>query len=253
MPRDERPLEAGLTPPAGPVNDAVATIATSPLEMLGLLPNSSNYTFLVRAGAPGEPVLAVYKPHRGESPLWDFGEGSLGRREVAAFVIADALGWPRVPPTLLREGPEGPGSVQLFVPFEPQEHYFTLQQRFADEFRAIAAFDLVVNNADRKGGHCLLGEDGRVWAIDHGVCFHEQPKLRTVIWEYIGEPIPAHLVDDIAALGERLGEAAPLRRALEDLLDDAEIRALLHRIEGIVAQPVFPPPSGDRPFPWPPV
>jgi uncharacterized repeat protein (TIGR03843 family) len=231
----------------------VATIATSPLEMLGLLPNSSNYTFLVRAGAPGEPVLAVYKPHRGESPLWDFGEGSLGRREVAAFVIADALGWPRVPPTLLREGPEGPGSVQLFVPFEPQEHYFTLQQRFAEEFRAIAAFDLVVNNADRKGGHCLLGEDGRVWAIDHGVCFHEQPKLRTVIWEYIGEPIPAHLVDDIASLGERLGEGSPLRRALEDLLDDAEIRALVRRIEGIVAQPVFPPPSGDRPFPWPPV
>lgn len=253
MPRDERPLEAGLTPPAGPVNDAVATIATSPLEMLGLLPNSSNYTFLVRAGAPGEPVLAVYKPHRGESPLWDFGEGSLGRREVAAFVIADALGWPRVPPTLLREGPEGPGSVQLFVPFEPQEHYFTLQQRFADEFRAIAAFDLVVNNADRKGGHCLLGEDGRVWAIDHGVCFHEQPKLRTVIWEYIGEPIPAHLVDDIAALRERLAEGATLRRALADLLDDAEIRALVRRIDGIVAQPVFPPPSGDRPFPWPPV
>ncbi|HEX7248538.1 MAG TPA: SCO1664 family protein [Actinomycetota bacterium] len=253
MSRDERPLEAGLTPPSEPADEAVAAIATSPLEMLGLLPNSSNYTFLVRADAPSGPVLAVYKPHRGESPLWDFDEGSLGRREVAAFVIADALGWPNVPPTLLRDGPEGPGSVQLFVPFEPREHYFTLQQRFAEEFRAIAAFDLIVNNADRKGGHCLLGEDGRVWAIDHGVCFHAEPKLRTVIWEYIGEPIPGHLVDAVAALRERLGEGAPLRRTLEDLLDSAEIVALVRRLDAIVASPVFPPPSGDRPYPWPPV
>jgi len=139
------------------------------------------------------------------------------------------------------------------VPFEPSQHYFTLQARFADEFRAIAAFDLIVNNADRKGGHCLLGEDGRVWAIDHGVCFHEEPKLRTVIWEYIDEPIPSSLVDDIAALGQRLAESAPPCQELESLLSEAELQALARRIDAIVAQPVYPAPQGDRPYPWPPV
>ena len=259
MSRDERPLEEGLTratPTDGATigaNDSSA-IGSGRLEVLGLLPNSSNYTFLARAAAPdGEQVLAVYKPHRGESPLWDFPDGSLGRREVAAFVVAQALGWPNVPPTLLREGPQGPGSVQLFVPFEPQEHYFTLQGRFADEFRAIAAFDLVVNNADRKGGHCLLGEDGRVWAIDHGVCFHEEPKLRTVIWEYIDEPIPQGLVDDIGSFGEHLAEGRAPRHDLEGLLGEAEIDALGRRIEAVVARPVFPSPDVERPYPWPPV
>ena len=259
MSRDERPLEEGLTGRAAPADGgmtgaSVSTIGSGRLELLGLLPNSSNYTFLVRAGAPdGEQVLAVYKPHRGESPLWDFPEGSLGRREVAAFVVAQALGWPNVPPTLLREGPEGPGSVQLFVPFEPQEHYFTLQERFADEFRAVAAFDLVVNNADRKGGHCLLGEDGRVWAIDHGVCFHKEPKLRTVIWEYIGEQIPQALVDDIGSLGEHLAQGRAPRHDLEDLLGEAETDALVRRIDAVVARPVYPAPNGERPYPWPPV
>jgi uncharacterized repeat protein (TIGR03843 family) len=257
---DERPLEEGMTGRPLPAGDAVADMAiptalvSGRLEMLGLLPNSSNYTFLVRAVAPGgEQTLAVYKPHRGESPLWDFQEGSLGRREVAAFIVARALGWPNVPPTLLREGPEGPGSVQSFVPFLPQEHYFTLQARFADEFRAIAAFDIVVNNADRKGGHCLLGEDGRIWVIDHGVCFHEERKLRTVIWEYVDEPIPQPLVDDIGSLGENLARGRAPCRDLDNLLGDAEIDALTHRIDAIVARPVFPAPAGDRPFPWPPV
>ena len=249
MSRDERPFEARLTPRHVP-----EAIVTGPLEVLGLLPNSSNYTFLARASSPdGDQVLAVYKPHRGESPLWDFPEGSLGRREVAAYEVAGSLGWPNVPPTVLREGPEGTGSVQLFVPFEPQEHYFTLQERYADEFRAVALFDLVVNNADRKGGHCLLGEDGRIWAIDHGVCFHEEPKLRTVIWEFMGEPIPQPLVDAVGSLGERLAAGlAPCER-LTAMLSSAEVAAMRRRIAGIAAHPVFPSPTGDRPFPWPPV
>ena len=249
MSRDERPLEAELTTPG--VSPAIGSGA---LELLGLLPNSSNYTFLARASAPdGDQVLAVYKPHRGESPLWDFPAGSLGRREVAAFLVAAALGWPNVPPTVLREGPEGAGSVQLFVPFEPQEHYFTLQDRFPDAFREIAVFDLVVNNADRKGGHCLLGEDGRIWAIDHGVCFHEEPKLRTVIWEYMDEPIPQELVDRLGAFGEALTGGASLREQLGALLSDEEVAALGRRVDAVVARPVFPSPIGERPYPWPPV
>jgi hypothetical protein len=248
--RDERPLGTELTRASVP-----PAIESGALELLGLLPNSSNYTFLARAtpSPPGDPTLAVYKPHRGESPLWDFPEGSLGRREVAAYLVSVALGWPNVPPTVLREGPEGPGSVQLFVPFEPQEHYFTLQERFPDAFRAIAVFDLVVNNADRKGGHCLLGEDGRIWAIDHGVCFHEHAKLRTVIWEFMDEPIPQALVDTLGGFGRALDAGTSWRERLAPLLAEEELAAMTRRVEAIVADPVYPTPVGERPYPWPPV
>ena len=249
MSRDERPLGAGLSDPT-----VSSTIETGELKILGLLPNSSNYTFLARATRPeGEQELAVYKPLRGETPLWDFPAGTLCRREVAASVVADALGWPDVPQTVLREGPEGTGSVQRFVPFDPMEHYFTLQKRFPGTFRSIAAFDLVVNNADRKGGHCLLGEDGRIWSIDHGVCFHEEPKLRTVIWDFIGEPIPDALVADVRQLGEALATGSAPCDGLSALLAAEEVAALRRRIRAIVDEPVFPSPSGDRPFPWPPV
>ncbi|HET9311711.1 MAG TPA: SCO1664 family protein [Actinomycetota bacterium] len=249
MPRDERSFESELTTPHVPT-----VVESGSLELLGLLPNSSNYTFLARVSSPDDKeALVVYKPLRGESPLWDFPEGSLGRREVAACVIATTLGWPNVPATVLRDGPEGIGSVQVFVPYAPQEHYFTLQERHGAEFREIAAFDLVVNNADRKAGHCLLGGDGRIWAIDHGVCFHAEPKLRTVIWEYMGEPIPRRLIEDVGSLGEALGKGAFPCDQLADLLAADEIAALIRRIEALIDDPVFPAPTGERPYPWPPV
>ena len=249
MSRDERALEAGLSDPAVP-----PALARGELEILGLLPRSSNYTFLVRAtGEDGDQALGVYKPQRGEMPLWDFPEGTLCRREVAAYVVARALGWPNVPPTILRDGPEGLGSVQTFVTFDPEEHYFTLQERFVEDFRAVATFDLVVNNADRKGGHCLLGEDGRIWLIDHGVCFSAEPKLRTVIWEYMDEPIPPSLLAGIERLGIALDEGGPERDELGALLNEEELLALRRRIAEIAGSPVFPGPGGDRPFPWPPV
>ena len=249
MSRDERALEAGLSDPA-----VAPALARGELEILGLLPRSSNYTFLVRATAEdGAQALGVYKPQRGEMPLWDFPVGTLCRREVAAYVVARSLGWPNVPPTILRDGPEGLGSVQTFVTFDPEEHYFTLQERFVEDFRKVAAFDLVVNNADRKGGHCLLGEEGRIWLIDHGVCFSAEPKLRTVIWEYMDEPIPPSLLADIARLGIALDEGGPDRDELAALLNEEEMLALRRRIGEIAASPVFPGPGGDRPFPWPPV
>ena len=160
-----------------------------------------NSTFLVEVVGPEAPTLAVYKPQAGEAPLWDFAEGTLCRREVAAFVLAAALGWPAIPPTILRDGPFGTGSVQLFVDADPSEHYFTLRERCLDAFRPVAAFDVVANNADRKSGHCLRSEDGTVWLFDHGVCFHEDPKLRTVIWEFAGEPLADHLARDLGAGG----------------------------------------------------
>jgi uncharacterized repeat protein (TIGR03843 family) len=222
------------------------------LEILGLLPHSSNYTFLARVRAEPEEALAVYKPRRGEMPLWDFPDGTLCRREVAAYDVAEALGWPAVPPTVLREGPEGPGSVQLFVEHDPDEHYFTMRERRPDDFRRIAAFDVVINNADRKGGHCLLAGDDRIFLVDHGVSFSVEPKLRTVIWDFAGDPLPEDLCADIARLGAELSGGG-LRHRLGELLTPREVEATLRRTERLVASGRFPQPGPGRPYPWPPV
>jgi hypothetical protein len=246
--RDERALVTGLSDPAVP-----PAMATGDLDILGLLPRSSNYTFLARAGDGDDAVLVVYKPRRGEIPLWDFPEGTLCQREVAAYLVARELGWPNIPPTILRDGPEGVGSVQRFVPFDPEAHYFTLEPERADDFRRVALFDVVVNNADRKGGHCLLGEDGTIWVIDHGVCFSEEPhKLRTVIWEHVDEPIEAALLEDLRRFREGI-DRGPAETALADLLAPDELAAMRDRIDVVLAGGRFPEPGPGRPYPWPPV
>jgi uncharacterized repeat protein (TIGR03843 family) len=232
--------------------DALRLLEHGELELLGLLPRSSNYTFLAKATDGAAEVLAVYKPRRGEAPLWDFPEGTLCQREVAAFVVANALGWPTVPPTVLREGPEGPGSVQRFVEFDPRQHFFTMQDERPDDFRRVALFDAVVNNADRKSGHCLLSTEGLPFCIDHGVCFHEEPKLRTVIWDFAGERIPPPLLGDLRRFGERLSAPA-LRSALGELLSEREVEAMDARLAALIAAGCFPEPGPDRPYPWPPV
>lgn len=248
MSRDERALEAGLTDPAIP-----GVLVTGELEVLGLLPNASNHTFLANARGDDEEILVVYKPRRGETPLWDFPEGTLCAREVATYVVARTLGWPHVPATVLRDGPFGIGSVQRFVPSDPEEHYFTLSERFSAEFRRIAAFDLVVNNADRKAGHCLLGEDGRIYVVDHGVCFSEEPKLRTVIWDFIGEPLDEQVRADLRRLAGDVREG-PLRQELANLLAEPELEALESRSRDVGSWDRFPEPGLDhRPFPWPPI
>ena len=248
MSRDERALEAGLTDPAVP-----RVLATGELEILGLLPNASNHTFLARARLDDEEMLTVYKPRRGETPLWDFPEGTLCAREVATYVVARTVGWPNVPATVLRSGPFGIGSVQRFVPSDPEEHYFTLGDRFPAEFRRVAAFDLVVNNADRKAGHCLLGEDGRIYVVDHGVCFGEEPKLRTVIWDFIGEPLEDPVRTDLRRLADAV-RGGPVRDELANLLAQAELDALVVRAEAVATMDRLPDPGPDRrPFPWPPI
>ena len=247
MSRDERALEAGLSDPAVP-----RVLGTGELEVLGLLPNASNHTFLARVKSTEEELLAVYKPRRGETPLWDFPEGTLCAREVAAYVVSRALGWPNVPATVLRDGPYGVGSVQRFVPHDPEEHYFTLAGRFPEEFRRVAAFDLVVNNADRKSGHCLLGEDGRVFLVDHGVCFSDEPKLRTVIWDFIGDPIEEGTRADVRRLAGEL-RGGKVRDELTNLLAPMELAALEERADAVAAADRFPEPGPDRPFPWPPI
>ncbi|HET6791001.1 MAG TPA: SCO1664 family protein [Actinomycetota bacterium] len=247
MSRDERALEAGLSDPAVP-----HVLGTGELEVLGLLPNASNHTFLARAKNADEDVLAVYKPRRGEAPLWDFPEGTLCAREVAAYVVSRALGWPNVPATVLRDGPYGVGSVQRFVPHDPEEHYFTLAERFPEEFRRVAAFDMVVNNADRKSGHCLLGEDGQIFLVDHGVCFSDEPKLRTVIWDFIGDPVEEGTRADVRRLAGEI-RGGQVRDELANLLSPAELAALAERADTVAAAVRFPEPGPDRPFPWPPI
>ena len=237
------------TPPGVP-----AVLARGDLELLGLLPRSSNYAFLARArldDARGRAeMLAVYKPRRGETPLWDFPEGTLGLREAAAYVVARALGWPNVPPTVFRDGPEGDGAVQRFVPFEPEEHAFTLQDRFPEAFRRVALFDVVVNNADRKAGHCLLGRDGDLFVVDHGTCFSDEPKLRTVLWDYVDEPIAPGDLATLRGLATELS-AGPVRDALDALLSRGEVRATRRRLDELVAGGRFPEPGPGRPYPWP--
>jgi hypothetical protein len=243
----------GWSADAGPgLDTAIELLRTSELTVAGRLPWSSNLTFLVEVGdtAPdgGEPLNAVYKPHSGEQSLWDFPDG-LYRREVAAYRLSEALGWGLVPPTVERDdGPFGPGSVQLFVEADYEQHYFTLFEEggYESVLRTMCAFDVVANNADRKGGHVLRGPDDRLWGIDHGLCFHRQPKLRTVIWDFADEEVPDHLLVDLAALGSDLPDD------IGRLLSGAEREAVIERIDRLVATGTFPEPIGDRPpYPWP--
>jgi hypothetical protein len=221
----------------------------SDLEILGLLPRSSNYTFLARAGGRDD-VLVVYKPRAGEAPLWDFPQGTLCQREVAAYRLSRALGFPSIPPTVLRDGPKGPGSAQLFRPFDPDQHYFTLTETRSNEFRPVAVFDAVANNADRKAGHCLLSREGDLFFVDHGVCFHRSPKLRTVIWEFAGQPLDPPLVEALSRLCTDL-ERPALAGELTPLLSTAELAALRRRVERVLSTGTFPAPGSERPYPWP--
>jgi uncharacterized repeat protein (TIGR03843 family) len=220
--------------------------------VVGLLPRASNYTFLAEVTEGTRTLPAVYKPLYGEQPLCDFPDGTLCNRAVAASVLAEALGWPNVPPTVLRDGPHGEGSVQLFVDAEPNEHYFTLRERFPDEFRRVATFDVVVGNGDRKAGHCLLTADGTVWVVDHGLCFAARPWLRTVIWDFAGEHLPEAVGSDLGRVAGEL-RSGPLRDRLEGLLAVEEVEATVQRAEALIRGRTFPHPGPGRSHPWPPV
>ena len=224
-------------------------LAEGEIAVKGRLPWSSNGTFLVDLGLGEEAGQGVYKPLRGERPLWDYPSG-LFQREVAAYVVSDWLGWGLVPETVVRDdAPLGPGSVQRFVEADFDEHYFTLLERPEHHatLAAICTFDLLVNSGDRKAGHCLRGTDGRIWAIDNGLAFHPHPKLRTVIWDFEGRPVPEPLMEDVG----RLARSAAPPPGLETLLAPVEIDALLARAAALVGNPVFPAARSGRHFPWP--
>jgi len=216
----------------------------------GRIPGSSNATLLVTCTLGDRELLAVYKPARGERPLWDFPTG-LHQREVAAYELSEALGWGLVPETVARiKGPHGPGSVQRFVPEDGTDHYFTLREdrRWWPTLRRLAAFDVVANNADRKSGHVLLAED-RLWAIDNGLCFNRLDKLRTVIWDFGGSELDQGMLEDLARLA-RDG----LPAGLADLIAPDEAEATCQRLAGLVHQRALPELVDDGdwpPYPWP--
>jgi len=227
--------------------DSLRLLRHGEIEVDGRMPWSSNATFLVTASADGQEAKAIYKPVRGERPLWDFPSG-LHRREVAAWQLSEYLGWHLVPPTIIREGPFGEGSLQLFVAADFEQHYFTLYEGRADlhdALRRMCAFDVLANNTDRKSGHCLLGLDGRIYGIDHGLCFAEDFKLRTVIWEFGGERVPDDILQDVA----RVADCVPLEVAT--LLDDEEVAALQRRAGALVDRGSFPIDTSGHRYPWP--
>jgi uncharacterized repeat protein (TIGR03843 family) len=233
--------------------EALALLVGGELAVEGRLVDASNATFYCAVTADGRTAACVYKPIAGERPLWDFPDGTLAEREVAAFEVSVALGWPIVPPTVLRDGPAGPGMVQLWIDVDETVEITRFMRRYdVERLRQIAVFDAVINNADRKGGHLLPLADGRVYGVDHGVTFHVQDKLRTVLWQWAGEKLPGELRADLqalrrdldAALGERLGE----------LLTRREVARTKARLDRLIAAGRHPEPAGDwPPLPWPPI
>lgn len=236
--------------------DILESLLTASSTLTGQFVNGSNYTFFLTLATPQGDMQAVYKPVRGETPLWDFPTGSLAGREVAAYIVSEDLGWQIVPPTVFRRKglPFGKGSVQQFIDHDPERHYFNLSTEEKEALRHVALFDLLINNADRKGSHILWADDRRVYCIDHGVCFHAEDKLRTVIWDFAGQPIPDALLQDIDRLAGRLIPGMPLYKDLAVFLRKGEIKALKSRAETLCRSGFFPlPDKSRRQFPWPPV
>ena len=245
------PDEPGPAPAAVTIDQVLQLLTDGEIELQGQVPWSSNYSFLARVHDEELECLAVYKPQRGERPLWDFDDGTLCLREYAAFVVSQALGWGFVPPTVLRDGPHGLGSFQFYVDADPDKHFFHLRDEHHAEFQRMALFDVLTNNADRKGGHCLRDRHGHIWSIDHGLTFNSQPKLRTVIWDYAGLPIPAHLLDDVRAFQTHLADPQGLCQVLDRLLSPQEMQTLQERLDDLLQSAHFPQPGPGRNVPWP--
>lgn len=265
--------------------DVAEVLAEGDLELIGQIRSASNATLVCDAVVGETSVRCVYKPVRGEQPLWDFPDGTLAGREVASYLVSEALGWSVIPVTLLRDGPFGPGMVQRWIDTpEPSDGLPTrldvvdlcspdlvpegwkvilsaIDARGEDvvlvhaddpRLQRMAVLDVLINNADRKGGHVLEGLDGQVYGVDHGICLHSDDKLRTVLWGWAGDNIPAHLLEDVGGLLDVLREeTSPLRENLRGLITAAEIEALAMRAAIMLGDPVMPDANRSRPIPWP--
>ncbi|MBM3144940.1 MAG: SCO1664 family protein [Chloroflexi bacterium] len=241
---------------SNPETDSILTaLVNGDLSLEGEFIHGYNYTFLTQVAYQGVTFRAVYKPQQGEQPLWDFPEGTLAHRETAAFLVSEVLGWQLVPPTVFRaDGPFGPGSLQLFIAHNPEYHYFNLRAADFQRLPPAVLFDLLVNNADRKGSHLVFAPEGGLWLIDHGLCFHVQEKLRTVIWDFAGQPITPHLQEDLRKFKAVLDSPSELAAALGEHLAPEEVAALAARAERLLELQTFPyPPEDRRAYPFPPL
>jgi uncharacterized repeat protein (TIGR03843 family) len=236
-----------------PVDEAIMLLTAGALEIEGRLLDASNATLYCSASLDGVVAACVYKPVAGERPLWDFPDGTLAEREVAAYELSAVSGWNVVPPTVYREGPLGPGMVQLWIDMDDSIDVMALVRRGASErLRQIAVYDAVINNADRKGGHLLPTRDGRVYGVDHGVSFAVEPKLRTLLWQWAGQPLPEDQLETLRELRAHLDDALGAR--LYELLTTREVRRTVRRVDQLLRNGKHPEPSGDWPaIPWPPM
>jgi uncharacterized repeat protein (TIGR03843 family) len=227
------------------------------IELQGEFLWGSNYTFLIKVFYHENIISAVYKPTRGVRPLYDFPQDSLAKREIAAYLVSEALGWQLVPPTLMRaDGPFGAGSLQYYIDHDPEYHYFNFKERDIQRLRPTVLFDYVINNADRKGSHVLIDPDDHLWLIDHGICFHDMDKLRTVIWDFSGESIPEALSSDLRNLQHKLdpenGNVNKLWQSLCLCISEREMIAMSRRVDRLVNHQYFPiPEPHHRQIPWP--
>jgi len=229
-------------------DEILEVLSKGQIEVLGQITNSSNVTVYTELIYLDKKINAVYKPERGERPLHDFPSG-LYKREQAAYDLSEQLGWDLVPPTVVRDGPLGIGSIQFFIDANFEEHYFTILEDSKHQLtlKKICAFDYLMNNTDRKSSHCLLSNTNKIWAIDHGLCFHEQYKLRTVIWDFTGQELPVEILDDLQLIID-----SGLTNNLKELLTNIEIDALYSRCKAMLKSRVFPIDETDgRRIPWP--
>ena len=219
---------------------------------LKLVPWGSNYTFIAPLYDPKnqQEYAVIYKPMRGEAPLWDFPSSTLYKREYGAYVVSRAIGWHFIPPVIIRDGPHGIGTVQIFVDVDENRQFYDFQKHHVHELQRMVVFDYITNNADRKTAHCLLGSEGLIWAIDHGLCFNNVPKLRTIMWDWAGEPIPDDIYQDLAELATDDKRIIKLRDELSPLLDRRELQVFFERLETILNQPIFPSLTSRRQIPW---
>ena len=233
------------------LEEALALLRDGELSVEGRLVDASNATLFCAVTLEGVAAACVYKPVRGERPLWDFPDGTLAGREQAAYAVSAATGWEIVPPTVLRDGPFGPGMCQLWIDVDEEVDLGVLARSDHPGLRRMAVFDAVVNNADRKGGHLLPTPGGHVYGVDHGVCFSVEDKLRTLLWQWRGEPLTDEAVEVLSRL--RADLEGPLAAALGPLLTADEVAATVTRVERLLSTGVHPWPSGDWPaLPWPP-
>ena len=249
---DGRPMKESTNTNTDQIQAMTRVLLTGNISDCKLILEGSNYTFLVTLENGLNSCQAIYKPKIGENPLWDFPDGTLYKREYSSYLVAQAMCWHFIPCTVVRDGPYGVGSFQQFIQSDQLSDYFSLREEFDSEMKKIALFDYITNNADRKASHFLVDHNNCIWSIDHGLTFHTDPKLRTVVWDFIDQPIQKELLHTLDEFYTRLNQDVTLNQELGQMLHKDELIALKHRTNNLISSGYFPLYDFNRRnFPWP--